>query len=145
MTDSARRGPSPARWLRRALGRSPSVPAPPEASLPPIRVAAVGDLAEGHALVVDGMVNGTGRDIAVFRSGGRFYALDDICTHQYASLADGRIEDGWVQCPVHAARFSLATGEALRPPATVPERTHRVELRGDGIWLWPGTPARPPG
>jgi len=152
MTDSARRGPSTARWLRRALGvsadRMPGrrgtparPPDRPRAPLPAIRVAPVDALAEGSALVVDGAVNGTGVDIAVFRSGGRFYALDDICTHRYASLADGSVGDGWVECPVHAARFSLRTGEALCPPATEPERTHRVELRGDEIWLCPGTPA----
>lgn len=148
MTDSARRGPSPRRWLRRALGvsaRRPARPVAPPSPLPPIRVATVDAIEEGSALIVDGSLTGTGQDIAVFRSGGRLYALNDICTHRYASLADGWIQDGVVRCPVHEARFSLCTGEALCPPATEPEPTHRVEVRGDEVWLWPGSPADCPG
>ncbi|MEA5154927.1 non-heme iron oxygenase ferredoxin subunit [Raineyella sp.] len=165
MTDSARRGPSPTRWLRRALGisahratpqgpdghRTPGRPrdrtsaSPPPEPLPPLRVTTVDALEEGSALVVDGAVNGTGEDIAVFRSGGHFYALNDICTHRYASLSDGWIAGDRVECPVHQACFSLRTGEALCPPATVPEPTHRVEVRGDEVWLWPGHPADRPG
>ncbi|QGF23548.1 YbaK/EbsC family protein [Raineyella fluvialis] len=140
MTRGARRGSSLRRWLRRASSRPDNGP-PPAVPLPPLRVGTVGDLADGAAIVVPGGVNGTGADIAVFRSAGRLYALDDACTHRYASLADGWIEDGWVECPVHEARFSLVTGEALSLPATVSARTHRVELRGDEVWLHPGTPA----
>ena len=33
------------------------------------------------------------------------------------------------------------TGKVLTPPATRPEPTHRVELRGDEIWLHPGVPS----
>lgn len=105
-----------------------------------ILVGTAGDIVDGTALVVEAARNGTGADIAVFASAGRFYALDDICTHRYASLADGRISEGTVSCPAHGARFSLCTGEVLSPPATEPERTHRVELRGEEIWLCPGVP-----
>ncbi|SDB80571.1 3-phenylpropionate/trans-cinnamate dioxygenase ferredoxin subunit [Raineyella antarctica] len=107
----------------------------------PIRVATIGDIDEGAALVVDGDVNGTGEDIAVFLSEGRYYAINDICTHQYASLAEGWVEDGAVECPVHSSRFSLCSGRALNLPATQPEPTHRVELRGEEIWLYPGVPS----
>lgn len=109
--------------------------------LDPVKVAMVGDLDDGTAIVVDGDANGTGEDIAVFFSNGRYYAINDVCTHQYASLSEGWIEDDWVECPVHAARFSLCTGKVLTPPATRPEPTHRVELRGDEIWLHPGVPS----
>lgn len=151
MTDSTRREPSLRRWARRVLrvreapatGPRPAPsPAPGPSPLPgsAILVGTVGDLPDGTALVVDAVTNGTGRDIAVFCSAGRYYALDDTCTHRYASLAEGRIADGTVACPAHGARFSLCTGEVLSPPATEPERTHRVELRGEEIWLHPGLP-----
>ncbi len=106
----------------------------------PIKVADVGDIEDEEALVVDGAANGTGRDIAVFFSDGEYYALDDTCTHEDASLADGWIEGQEVECPIHSARFSLCTGAALCLPASIPARTHRVEVRGDEIWLYPGVP-----
>ena len=106
-----------------------------------VRVGVVGDLEDEGAIVVDGETNGTGADIAVFLSEGEYFALDDLCTHQRASLAEGWVEDREVECPLHSSRFSLRTGEALCPPATVAVRTHRVEVRGDEIWLLPGVPA----
>lgn len=109
-------------------------------ALEPLKVAMVGDLDDDTALVVDAALNGTGEDIAVLFSNGRYYAINDTCTHQYASLSEGWIEDGWVECPVHGARFSLCSGKVLCLPATQPEPTHRIELRGEEIWLYPGTP-----
>jgi nitrite reductase/ring-hydroxylating ferredoxin subunit len=105
-----------------------------------IRVARFDDVPEGGAVVVDRSVAGTGDDVAVFKNGGEVFALDDTCTHQEASLADGWVEDGEVECPLHAARFSLRTGEALSLPAVVRARCHRVEVRDGEVWLLPGTP-----
>lgn len=107
----------------------------------PIKVANVGDIEADEALVVTAAANGTDDDIAVFFTEGRYFAIDDTCTHQLASLADGWVEACEVECPLHFARFSLATGRALCPPASRPVGTHRVELRGDEIWLYPGEPA----
>lgn len=106
----------------------------------PIKVANVGDIEDEEAIVVDAETNGTGADIAVFFSGGTYYALNDTCTHEDASLADGWIEGEEVECPIHSARFSLCTGAALCLPASLPERTHKVEVRGDEVWLYPGVP-----
>lgn len=109
--------------------------------LPAIRVGVVDDIAPGTALLIPGDTNGTGADIAVFNDAGRFHALDDECTHGAASLSDGWIEDGAVECPAHGARFSLCTGKVLALPATRPVRTHLIERRGDEVWLHPGTPS----
>lgn len=106
-----------------------------------VRVCAVGEIPDGEARVVDQQLTGTGDDIAVFHDGGEYFALDDTCTHEEASLADGWIENCEVECPLHSARFSLRTGEVLCMPATRDARTHRVEVRDGGVWLYPGTPA----
>ena len=36
--------------------------------------------------------------LAVYNLGGEFYVTDDECTHACASLADGILEDGIVEC-----------------------------------------------
>ncbi|MFF2675698.1 bifunctional 3-phenylpropionate/cinnamic acid dioxygenase ferredoxin subunit [Arthrobacter koreensis] len=104
-----------------------------------IRVAAADDIDEGEAITVDSTTTGTADDIAVFHShDGGFYALNDTCTHEEASLAEGWIEDGEVECPVHSARFCLKTGEALCLPATVNAVAHRVEVVDGDVILYPG-------
>lgn len=106
-----------------------------------IRVASAEDIGDGEALVVPAERTGTGGAIAVFHCDGEFYALDDTCTHAEASLAEGWIEDGEVECPMHSGRFCLKTGVALCMPATENARTHPVEVRGGELWLRPGAPA----
>lgn len=106
-----------------------------------IRIAEVGDIDEGEALQVPADSTGHDDTIAVFHDDGGYFALDDTCTHGAASLADGWIENGEVECPLHSARFCLRTGEPQCMPATLAQRTHRVEVRDGGIWLHPGTPA----
>jgi 3-phenylpropionate/trans-cinnamate dioxygenase ferredoxin component len=101
-----------------------------------IEVCAVGDLPAGEALRVDGA---PGQDaIAVFNVGGELFAVDDTCTHQDASLADGYVEaDCTVECPLHATCFDLRTGRPTGPPAKVPVRTHAVTVHDGTIFVLP--------
>ena len=50
------------------------------------------------------------RAVAVFNTGDAYYAIDDVCPHMGASLADGHVEDNVVTCPWHAWRFSVCDG-----------------------------------
>jgi 3-phenylpropionate/trans-cinnamate dioxygenase ferredoxin subunit len=70
--------------------------------------------------------------IAVFNVDGELLAIDDTCTHQDASLADGWLEGCAVECPLHAACFDLRTGMPSGPPAKMPVRTHEVVVE-DGL------------
>jgi 3-phenylpropionate/trans-cinnamate dioxygenase ferredoxin component len=107
-----------------------------------IRVAAVDDVAPGEALVLPTDLTGTTEPISLFRDDdGTYYALDDTCSHEDASLAEGWIEAGEVECPLHATRFCLRDGVPQCLPATKPVATHKVEIRGDEVYLHPGVPA----
>ncbi|GAA3680259.1 non-heme iron oxygenase ferredoxin subunit [Arthrobacter ginkgonis] len=106
-----------------------------------INIGSVDDIDEGEAKVIPADENGTGEDIAVFHAeDGNFYALNDTCTHETASLADGWIEGVEVECPVHSAKFCLKTGEALCMPATIAARTHKVEVQDGEVLLYPNVP-----
>ncbi|MGP3956350.1 bifunctional 3-phenylpropionate/cinnamic acid dioxygenase ferredoxin subunit [Nonomuraea sp. 3N208] len=86
--------------------------------------------------------------IAVFHTeDGEIYAIDDTCTHQDASLADGWLEGCEIECPLHASRFDLRTGEVDAPPAKRPVRTHRVVVENDVVFVVPSDalPNLPPG
>jgi 3-phenylpropionate/trans-cinnamate dioxygenase ferredoxin component len=86
--------------------------------------------------------------IAVFHTEeGELFALDDTCTHQDASLADGWVEGCEVECPLHASKFDLRTGAVDAPPAKRPVRSHRVVVQDDSIFVELSTaePNLPPG
>lgn len=104
-----------------------------------IDVAGVEEIPEGEAIVVEAQVEGKPRDVAVFHAeDGEFYALDDECTHETASLAEGWIEGDRVECPLHATEFCLRTGKVLCLPATEDTYTHVVEVVDGRILLHPG-------
>lgn len=106
-----------------------------------IRVCAVDELADGDAVLVPSSQTGWPDAIAVFRDNGEFFALDDRCTHEEASLSEGWIENGEVECPNHASKFALATGQVTCDPARVSARTHRVHVADGAVWLTPGVDA----
>lgn len=51
-----------------------------------------------------------GQSIVLFNIGGAFYAVDNTCPHNGASLASGRLEGCVLRCPAHGLRFDLRTG-----------------------------------
>jgi 3-phenylpropionate/trans-cinnamate dioxygenase ferredoxin subunit len=73
--------------------------------------------------------------VAVFNVDGSYFAISDICTHEWARLSDGELEGEAVICPLHGACFSLSTGEALSLPATEPVEIFAVVLQGDDIYV----------
>lgn len=94
-------------------------------------VAKTGEIKDGEAKRV---VVGS-NEIAIYNLGGKFYATDDVCTHAYASLADGFIEDGIVECPLHAGRFEIATGKALGVPVTQDIKVYTLRVDGESIYV----------
>ncbi|MGC4003401.1 MAG: non-heme iron oxygenase ferredoxin subunit [Pirellulales bacterium] len=73
--------------------------------------------------------------IALFHVGGKYYAIDDVCTHDGGPLAEGKLEGTTIACPRHGAKFDITTGKALTFPATKATRAHHVETRADGIYV----------
>ncbi len=96
------------------------IPVCPTSALPP------GEAVRVSADVTDDVA------IAVFNADGEFFAIDDTCTHQDASLADGWLEGCTVECPLHASCFDLRTGQPSGPQAKTPVRTHAVSVV-DGV------------
>jgi nitrite reductase/ring-hydroxylating ferredoxin subunit len=95
-----------------------------------VRVAAKSDVAEGACL---GVRVGD-KDVALYHlPGGEFCATDNICSHEYAMLSDGWLENGCIECPLHAAQFDVRTGKALSAPAEVDIAVYPVKAEGDEL------------
>ena len=95
-----------------------------------IPVCVVADLPSGEATTLD-----IDPPIAVVNADGSFYAIDDTCTHETYSLADGYIEGTQVECALHFARFDLRTGDALCLPARLGVRTYPVKAEDGHIFV----------
>jgi 3-phenylpropionate/trans-cinnamate dioxygenase ferredoxin subunit len=97
---------------------------------PPIKAARTGDIPPGRMTCVEV----DGRRILVANVDGVYYATDDTCTHEDASLSSGSLDGELVKCPLHGSRFSLRTGEPMEDPAEDPLRCYAVKVE-DGVVL----------
>ncbi len=96
------------------------------------------------AATVDEVPSGTskviivdGRRIALFNVNGIFYAIDDTCTHEEASLGAGAVHGEVVACPKHGSRFHIPTGRVLSLPAVVPLNTYQVKVEAGQVLVLP--------
>jgi nitrite reductase/ring-hydroxylating ferredoxin subunit len=89
-------------------------------------------------------------EVGVFNVGGQYYALPNICIHQFGPLCQGQIsgtivaraETGFrfewahegqvIVCPWHGLEFDLTTGRCLAYPR-VKLRSYRVRLENDQV------------
>ena len=93
--------------------------------------ARLGDVPPGGMKRVD---IGT-RRILIANVGGQFFAVDDTCTHEDASLSSGALRGEWVKCPLHGSRFNVRTGEVVEEPANEKLATYPVRIEGDEVWI----------
>ncbi|HEY0296235.1 MAG TPA: non-heme iron oxygenase ferredoxin subunit [Bordetella sp.] len=93
--------------------------------------ADLSSLAEDDAHPVDLQ----GLQLALYLVEGRVYATSNICTHQKVLLSDGFMEDGCIECPLHAGRFDVRTGAALCEPATQPLKVFPVRIEDNRVMV----------
>jgi len=70
--------------------------------------------------------------LALFNDRGRWFATDDACPHQGASLAAGTLHEGRVICPLHAWVFDLETGRCPHDSHD-PVAVYRVRAVGETV------------
>ncbi|MCX5707892.1 MAG: non-heme iron oxygenase ferredoxin subunit [Candidatus Omnitrophica bacterium] len=75
-----------------------------------------------------------GREIAVCNYDGKFYAIDNRCSHMNGSLETGTLDGYILTCPLHYAQFDITTGEVLSgPEKTFNLKTYPVQVERDSI------------
>ncbi len=96
-------------------------------------VARVGELEPGEMT----QVRIGRRRIGLYNVDGDYFATDDTCSHEEASLTEGFLYDDIVECPLHGAAFCVRTGEVEAFPAVAGIDTFAVRLVGDEIQVNP--------
>ncbi|GAA3792071.1 hypothetical protein GCM10022226_09010 [Sphaerisporangium flaviroseum] len=76
-------------------------------------------------------------NLFVLRHGAQVKVLTDRCSHLAGPLHQGRLQlendEACVVCPWHGSTFRLEDGAVVHGPATAPQPSFEVNVRGDGI------------
>lgn len=72
------------------------------------------------------------REVLICRTREGVFAVDNICSHAYARMHEGRLRGCRLICPLHGASFDVRDGRVLGAPATEPLVRHEVRIV-DGI------------
>jgi nitrite reductase/ring-hydroxylating ferredoxin subunit len=96
------------------VSENPFLPALPLAELAPGAMRCV-TLGEEQVLLVHA------------REGG-VHAVNNICSHAYAKMDEGRLRGHRVICPLHGASFDVRTGAVLGAPANAPLKSYPVRV-----------------
>lgn len=76
-----------------------------------------------------------GKKICIAHSQQGFFAVNDKCPHNGASLGNGYCtKDNSIVCPLHRYHFDLKTGRAKSGLGDVVE-TYPLEIRPDGVYI----------
>lgn len=80
-----------------------------------------------RALTIDG------HDILLVRSAAGLFAIENMCSHAYSLLEDGKVKGVHIFCPLHGARFDMRDGSPSGKLTDRPIKTWRVALDGDMV------------
>ncbi len=83
-------------------------------------------------------------DVAVVRTEGEVYAIEDVCSHAEVALSEGEVDGRTIECWMHGSCFDLCTGAPTNPPATEPVDVFDVEVI-DGVVYVSETPRQTTG
>ena len=77
------------------------------------------------------------KKILISKVNNKIYATDRICTHAYADLSTGFVneDETTVTCPLHMSRFNLDTGAPENLPAELPLKTYDIEIREGWVYI----------
>lgn len=73
--------------------------------------------------------------IALVRTGGQLYAIDDRCPHAGGPLGEGTVENGTLRCPWHERHFDPRTGHCVDQERTRSVDSHSVRVNGDDVFV----------
>jgi nitrite reductase (NADH) small subunit len=94
------------------------------------RVANETEVPEGGATLVEA----GGTQIALFKIGGKIYAIENGCAHRGGPLVEGHLDKAEITCPWHAWSFDVTTG-ACKTSADMPQKTYPVKIEGADLLI----------
>jgi 3-phenylpropionate/trans-cinnamate dioxygenase ferredoxin component len=74
-------------------------------------------------------------DLLLVREGDQIFACERACPHEQADLSLGRVAQGRLFCPRHAASFDLHDGGISAGWPSLALRRYRVRIGDEQIWI----------
>ncbi|HSC40231.1 MAG TPA: Rieske 2Fe-2S domain-containing protein, partial [Chitinophagaceae bacterium] len=74
--------------------------------------------------------------IAVYKTQGKLFAVNNVCKHQNGPLGEGKVLDGCITCPWHGYQYLPQNGQSP-PPFKEKVSTYDVRIEEDTVWLNP--------
>ena len=93
-----------------------------------VKVATTQEVVPGRCKTVEV----SGSRIALFNAAGRFYAMDDTCTHLGGPLGEGTLDGAIVTCPWHGWQYDVSTGACQANPR-IQLTCYEVRIDGDDV------------
>lgn len=100
-----------------------------------VKVAKKSDIPLSH--MKEYQVNG--QSVCVANIDGKYFAINNVCSHEGGPLVDGELQGYEVECPWHQSKFDMRTGEVKAPPAVESQATYEVRIFGEDIMLKAGS------
>jgi 3-phenylpropionate/trans-cinnamate dioxygenase ferredoxin component len=57
-----------------------------------------------------------GKQVLISNIDGKYYAIDNTCTHAGGDLSKGILEGNVVTCPKHGSKYDITTGKCISGP-----------------------------
>ena len=73
--------------------------------------------------------------LAIYNTGGQFYASDDLCTHGHALLSEGLVIDNIIECPLHQGRFDIKNGAPKGAPVCEKLTTYPTKIDDGKVYV----------
>ena len=97
-----------------------------------ILVGKTSDIPSGEMLKVES----EGKEILVANENGNYFAMDDTCTHQNASLSEGTLEGSTVTCPWHGSTWDCKSGKLIAFASDLKDlASYKVIVESDNIYV----------
>jgi nitrite reductase/ring-hydroxylating ferredoxin subunit len=101
------------------------------------RVAGTGDISAGRIIPIEA----GGQKLLLAQVGGDYFAAQRKCPHLGFNLCRGSLDGAAVVCPLHKAKFDLASGKIERDPkllfiqmtAKSDLKTYPVRIEGEDV------------
>jgi nitrite reductase/ring-hydroxylating ferredoxin subunit/uncharacterized membrane protein len=71
--------------------------------------------------------------ILLFKKGNTVCAISETCSHAGGPLSEGELDGNLVQCPWHASRFDVCTGQVRGGPATISQVRYETRIQNGQI------------
>ena len=75
------------------------------------------------------------KQLALFKVGGKFYCIDNTCTHRGGPLCEGELEGNIITCPWHGGQFDVTNGRVAGPPPANDVKSYPVLVKGKDIFV----------